>query len=116
MRPDYHSRILFLSWKDSVSNGVAQRVTKQFLTELQEKHRVTDAVFLIDGAPWLQAALFEEQLRFQHITHGNQNSVERVFKGLKRRTNPFANHFRHAAHRSAENWLQTIAFAWNQLI
>ncbi len=37
-------------------------VTKQFLTELHEKHRVIDAVFLVDGAPWLQAALFEEQL------------------------------------------------------
>ena len=91
-------------------------VTKQFLTELQEKHRVGDAVFLVDGAPWLQAALFEENLRFQHVTHGNRNRVERVFKELKRRTNQFANHFRHATHRSAENWLQTLAFAWNQLI
>jgi putative transposase len=26
-------------------------ITKQFLTELQEKHRVGDAVFLVDGAP-----------------------------------------------------------------
>ncbi|WP_135807068.1 IS6 family transposase [Halorussus marinus] len=91
-------------------------VTKQFLTELQEKHRVADAVFLVDGAPWLQAALFEQNLRFQHVTHGNRNSVERVFKELKRRTKQFANHFRHATHRSAENWLQTFAFAWNQLI
>ncbi|WP_135807432.1 IS6 family transposase [Halorussus marinus] len=91
-------------------------VTKQFLTELQEKHRVADAVFLVDGAPWLQAALFEQNLRFQYVTHGNRNSVERVFKELKRRTKQFANHFRHATHRSAENWLQTFAFAWNQLI
>ncbi len=91
-------------------------VTKQFLTELQEKHRVDDAVFLVDGAPWLQAALFEKNLRFQHVTHGNPNSVERVFKELKRRTNQFANHFRNATHHTAENWLQTLAFAWNQLI
>ncbi|WP_135824061.1 IS6 family transposase [Halorussus ruber] len=91
-------------------------VTKQFLTELQEKHRVADAVFLVDGAPWLQAALFEQNLRFQQVTHGNRNSVERVFKEVKRRTNQFANHFRRATHRSAENWLQTLAFAWNQLI
>ncbi|WP_433634822.1 IS6 family transposase [Halomicrococcus sp. NG-SE-24] len=87
-------------------------LTKQFLQELQEKHCVGDAVFLVDSAPWLHAALFEENLRFQHVTHGNRNSVERVFKELKRR----ANHFRHATHRSAENWLQTLAFAWNQLI
>ncbi|USZ67467.1 IS6 family transposase [Halorussus salilacus] len=91
-------------------------VTKQFLTELQEKHCVGDAVFLVDGAPWLQAALFEKNLRFQYVRHGNRNSVERVFKELKRRTKQFANHFRHATHRSAENWLQTFAFAWNQLI
>jgi transposase-like protein len=27
-----------------------------FLSELREKHRVDDVTFLIDGAPWLQAA------------------------------------------------------------
>ena len=91
-------------------------LTKQFLTELREKHRVSDAMFLVDGAPWLQAALFELNLRFQHETHRNRNSVERVFKEVERRTEQFANHFRHATHRSAENWLQTFAFAWNQLI
>jgi len=91
-------------------------LTKQFLAELQEKHDVADAVFLVDGAPWLQAALFEENLRFQHVTHGNRNAVERVFKEVKRRTEQFANHFRHATAESAETWLQTFAFAWNQLI
>jgi len=91
-------------------------LTKQFLQELQEKHDVADSAFLVDGAPWLQAALFEENLRFQHVTHGNRNAVERVFKEVKRRTEQFANHFRHATAESAENWLQTFAFAWNQLI
>jgi putative transposase len=91
-------------------------LTKQFLQELQEKHDVADAVFLVDGAPWLQAALFEESLRFQHVTHGNRNAVERVFNGVKRRTEQFANHFRNATPESAENWLQTFAFAWTQLI
>jgi len=91
-------------------------LTKEFLTELQEKHDVADAVFLVDGAPWLQAALFEEHLRFQHVTHGNRNAVERIFKEVKRRTKQFANHFRHASADSAETWLQTFAFAWNQLI
>jgi transposase-like protein len=91
-------------------------LTKQFLQELQEKHNVATAVFLVDGAPWLQAALFEEKLRFQHVTHGNRNAVERVFKEVKRRTEQFANHFRNASAESAETWLQTFAFAWNQLI
>jgi putative transposase len=91
-------------------------LTKQFLEELREKHRVETAVFLVDGAPWLKAALFELGLRFQHVTHGNRNAVERLFKELKRRTEQFANHFRHATADSAETWLQTFAFAWNQLI
>ncbi|MCD2201463.1 IS6 family transposase [Halobacterium sp. KA-4] len=91
-------------------------LTKQFLAELREKHRVKNAVFLVDGAPWHKAALFELGLRFQHVTHGNRNAVERVFKELKRRTEQFANHFHHATADSAETWLQTFAFAWNRLI
>ncbi len=77
-------------------------VSKKFLTELQEKHHVGDAVFLVDGAPWLQAALFEQNFRFQYVRYGNRNGVERVFKELKRQAQQFANHFRHATHRSAE--------------
>ena len=90
--------------------------TKQFLQELQEKHEIADAVFLVDGAPWLQAALFEGNLRFQHVTHGNRNAAERIFKEVKQRTEQFANHFCHASVESAGTWLQTSAFAWNQLI
>ena len=91
-------------------------LTERFLRELREKHDIADALFLVDGAPWLQAALHRYNLRFQHVTHGNRNAVERVFKEIKRRTNKFANHFRHASAESAESWLQTLAFAWNQLI
>jgi putative transposase len=69
-------------------------LTKQFVEELREKHRVEAAVFPVDGAPWLKAALFELGLRFRHVTHGNRNAVERVFKELKRRTEQFAYHFR----------------------
>jgi len=91
-------------------------LTERFLSELREKHDVADALFLVDGAPWLQAALHRYNLRFQHVTHGNRNAVERVFKEVKRRTNQFANHFRNPTAESAESWLQTLAFAWNQLI
>lgn len=78
--------------------------------------RFVHAIFLVDGAPWRHAALFDLNLRFHHVTHGNRNAVERVFKELKRRTNHFANHFRHADATTAESWLQTFAFVWNQLI
>ncbi len=32
-------------------------ISKQFFAELAEKHHVADSLFLVDGAPWLQAAL-----------------------------------------------------------
>jgi len=93
-----------------------QALTEMFLSELREKHLVDDAVFLVDGAPWLQAACHRLGLRFQHVTHGNRNAVERVFRELKRRTNKFSNTFSHVEPSTAENWLQAFAFAWNQLI
>jgi transposase-like protein len=86
-----------------------------FLAELREKYLVDDAIFLVDGAPWLQVACCRHSLRFQHVTHGNRNAVERVFKELKRRTEAFANHFRHLDH-AAETWLQAFAVCFNQLI
>lgn len=91
-------------------------LSSMFLSELREKHHVDDAVFLVDGAPWLQAACHRHRFRFQHETHGNRNSVERVFREVKRRTNQFSNCFSHATADTVENWLQAFAFAWNQLI
>ena len=87
-----------------------------YLFELREKHQVDDAVFLVDGVPWLQAACHRHRLRFQHVTHGNRNAVERVFREVKRRTDQFSNTFSHAEPKTAKNWLQAFAFACNQLI
>jgi len=80
-------------------------ISKQFLSELAEKHHVADSLFLVDGAPCLQTALHQLELRFQHVTRGNRNAVERLFKELKRRTEQFATHFRHATAETAETWL-----------
>jgi len=93
-----------------------QALTEMFLSELREKHLVDNAIFLVDGAPWLQAACHRHDLRFQHETYGNRNSVERIFREIKRRTNQFSNCFSHAEAETVENWLQAFAFAWNQLI
>lgn len=90
-------------------------ITELFLDELTQKHAVSDAEFLVDGAPWLKAALHHAGLRFRHVTHGNRNSVERVFKEVKRRTNRFANHFRNADPDGVESWLQAFAVCWNRL-
>ena len=55
-------------------------ITQLFLDDLTEKHDINDAEFLVDGVPWLQAALHHAGLRFRHVTHGDRNSVERVLK------------------------------------
>jgi transposase-like protein len=47
-----------------------QAVTEMFFSELREKHLVDDAVFLVDGAPWLQAACHRHGPRFRHETQG----------------------------------------------
>ena len=54
-------------------------LTQQFLRELREKHDVENAVFLVDHAQHLAAALQRAGLRFQTVRHGNRNAVERVF-------------------------------------
>ena len=90
-------------------------LTERFIRELRSKHDVEDAEFLVDGAPWLHAALQRHGLRFQHETHGNRNSIERVYTEVKRRTSSFENTFRNAHPKTAENWLQNHATWWNSL-
>jgi putative transposase len=60
-----------------------------FLRELREKHDIAEATFLIDDADHLQATLSRLGLRFRIRRHGNRNSVERVFREVKRRTSVF---------------------------
>jgi len=90
--------------------------TKLFLRDLAEKHEVGDAEFLVDGAPWLQAGLFELGMHFRHETFGVRNPVERIFQETKRRTEQFYNTFSHATPESAENWLLALSWAQNRLI
>jgi len=84
-------------------------LTEIFLRELQQKHEVESAVFLVDGAQHLQTALQRAGLRFQMRRHGNRNAIERIFRELKRRTSSFSNCFSHAKPETAESWLQTFA-------
>ena len=87
-----------------------------FFRELREKHDVDDAVFLVDGATPLKDACNRHGLRFRYEQHGNRNSVERVFREVKRRTSSFSNCFSNAGADTADDWLKSFAFAWNQLI
>lgn len=58
-------------------------MTKVFLSELSEKHNVENSEFLVGGAPWLQAALFDFGMEFRHETFGDRNPVERVYREIK---------------------------------
>ena len=91
-------------------------LAQQFLAELREKHDVDDAVFLIDGSHSLKDACSRHSLDLRVERHGDRNSVERVFREVKRRTSSFSNCFSNAEAETADEWLQKFAFAWNQLI
>jgi len=84
-------------------------LTEMFLQELREKHDVENAVFLVDGAQHLHTALQRAGLRFHVERSGNRNSVERIFREIKRRTSSFSNCFSHVEPETAENWLQSLA-------
>ncbi|WP_096391572.1 IS6 family transposase [Halopenitus persicus] len=84
-------------------------VTEIFLRELREKHDVDDTLFLVDDADWLQTALQRHGLDFRYERHGNRNSVERIFREIKRRTSSFSNCFSHVDPSTAETWLHTFA-------
>ena len=88
----------------------------QFFAELRDNHDVDNATFLVDGAVPLQRACDKHGLDFRYERHGNRNSVERVFREVKRRTISFSNCFSNAEAQTANEWLRSLSFAWNQLI
>ena len=89
---------------------------KDFMLELIEKHDLDESLFLVDGLPSLHDACRYHSLRFRYVKHRNRNSVERVFREVKRRTQAFSNNFSNARLRTADDWLKSFSFAWNMLI
>ena len=90
-------------------------LTQKFLRELRAKHDVSEAVFLVEHACHLAAALNRAGLRFQTLRHGNRNAVERVFREIKRRISSFSNSFNHVEPATAGTWLQSFAVWWHSL-
>ena len=88
-------------------------IAREFLTDLAEKHDVSDAVFLVDDADDLIGALRQENYSYRVQQHGFRNSVERVFREIQRRTSSFSNCFSHVDPATAETWLQAHAVWWN---
>ncbi len=91
-------------------------LAQSFLTALAEKHDVAEAVFLVDGSHSLQHACRRHGFDVRYECHGNRNSVERIFREIKRRTSSFSNCFSNAKAETANEWLRSFAFALNQLI
>jgi transposase-like protein len=91
-------------------------IAHSFFAELSEKHDVDDAVFLIDGSHSLKDACSRHGHDFRYEKRGNRNSVERVFREAKRRTSSFSNCFSNAEAETADDWLRSFSFVWNQLI
>ena len=96
----------------TTNNALADR----FFADLRDKHDVDDATVLVDGSASLQQACRKHDFDFKYERHGNRNSVERVFREIKRRTTSFSNCFSNAKAETADEWLRSFAFAWNQLI
>mgnify|MGYP000170851009 CR=1 FL=1 len=90
-------------------------LTEIFLGELQQKHDVDDAQFLIDDADHLKTPLRRAGLRFRVQRHGNRNAIERLFRETKRRTSSFSNTFSHVDPATAETWMLAHAKWLNSL-
>ena len=85
--------------------------TKQ--TELHRRYQLDNVEFLVDDADYLVNVLEQDGYRFQMISHGNRNAIERVFWEIERRTSSFATSFSHIDPPTAESWLQALAVRHN---
>jgi transposase-like protein len=104
--------LLHTKLRPVTNNGLAWL----FFRELRQKHDVENAVFLVDDSDSLQYGCRRHRLDFRYEPNGNRNSIERVFREVKRRTDTFSNVFSHAHATTADEWLRPFAFAWNQRI
>jgi transposase-like protein len=106
------SELLHTSLETTTNTVIAQTV----LAEIEEKHDASEAVFLVDDSHSLQAACHQGGYDFRYEKHGNRNTVERVFREIKRRTICFSNCFSNATAETADDWISSLSFAWNLLI
>ena len=86
-----------------------KQTTRWFLTEVHRRCQLDDPEFLVDGASYLGTVLDEDGYRFQVMSNGNRNAIERVFCEIERRTSSFANSFSHVTLETAQSWLEALA-------
>ena len=90
-----------------------KQTTRWFLPELHRQYRLDGVEFFVDDADYLVNILDEDGYRFQMISHGNRNAIERVFWEIERRKSSFINSFNHVDPQTAESWLQALAVRHN---
>jgi transposase-like protein len=90
-----------------------KQTTRWFLAELHQRYQLDNVEFLVDDAGYLVNVLEEDGYRFQMISHGNRNAIERIIWEIERRTSPFATSFNHLNPKTAELWLQALAVRHN---
>ena len=83
-----------------------------FLRELKEKHRVSDAEFLVDGMGYL-TALAKTDLG-GHLDYIDRNIVEKLFQTFTIRIARFHETW-NGSQPSAERWLTAYAYYYNHL-
>ena len=68
------NELLYTKLEPATTNILAH----SFLTELSEKHDISDAVFLVDGSHSLQDACQRHGFDFRCERYGNRNAIEHV--------------------------------------
>jgi len=87
-----------------------------FFGELKQNHDVDHSVFLVDDATPLEEVWRRHGLVFRDERHGDHNSAERIVRAVEKRTSCFSDCFSHVDPATADDWLNSFAFAWNQHI
>ena len=90
-------KMIRLDGQDHWLYGAVDPQTNEILqvSLFQTTTKQTTRWFLVDDADYLGPVLAEDGYRFQVISHGNRNAIERVFREVERRTSSFANSFSH---------------------
>ena len=82
-----------------------------FLHRLTEKHKVSDAEFLVDGGGYL-TALFRHELSGQ-LNYRERNHIEKWFQTVSMRIDRFHSFWR-GSQSSARRWLRRFRYYYNR--
>jgi transposase-like protein len=93
--------------------ATTKQTTRWFLADIHRQCQPDNVEFLVDSADYLVNVLAEDGYRFQIVSHGNRNAIERVFWEIERRTSLFATSFTYVKPTTAESWLQAFAVRHN---